>query len=47
MTEDVLGSDVTQGAYDRDPEESKARIIQHLGILCPEAFDDDLEGLIR
>ena len=47
VTEDVLGSDVTQGAYNRDPEESKARIIQHLGILCPEAFDDDLEKLIR
>ena len=46
-TEDVLGSDVTRGAYNRDPEESKARIIQHLGILCPEAFDDDLEKLIR
>ena len=47
VTEDVLGSDVTQGAYNRDPEESKARIIQHLGILCPEAFDDDLEKLIH
>ena len=47
VTEDVLGADVTQGAYNRDPEESKARIIQHLGILCPEAFDDDLEKLIR
>ena len=47
VTEDVLGSDVTQGAYNRNPEESKARIIQHLGILCPEAFDDDLEKLIR
>ncbi|WP_300692912.1 hypothetical protein [uncultured Oscillibacter sp.] len=46
VTEDVLGSEVTQGAYNRDPEESKARIIQHLGILCPEAFDDDLEKLI-
>lgn len=47
VTEDVLGADVTQGAYNRDPEESKARIIQHLGIMCPEAFDDDLEKLIR
>ena len=47
VTEDVLGSDVTLGAYNRDPEESKARIIQHLGILCPEAFDDDLERLIQ
>lgn len=47
MTEDVLGSYVTQGAYNRDPEESKVKIIQHLGILCPEAFDDDLEKLIR
>lgn len=47
VTEDVLGSNVTQGAYNRDPEESKARIIQHLGILCPEAYDDDLERLIQ
>ena len=47
VTEDVLGSDVTQGAYHRDPVESKLRIIQYLGLLCPEAFDDDLEKLIR
>lgn len=47
VTEDVLGVEVTQGAYDRSPEESKARIIQHLGMLCPDAFDDDLEKLIR
>lgn len=47
VTEDVLGADVTQGAYHRDPVESKLRIIQHLGLLCPEAFDDDLEKLIR
>ena len=47
VTEDVLGAEVTQGAYSRDPEESKSRIIRHLGLLCPEAFDDDLEKLIR
>ena len=47
VTEDVLSTEVTQGAYDRPPEESKARMIQHLGLLCPEAFDDDLEKLIR
>ena len=47
VTEDVLGADVTQGAYNRSPEESKARIIHHLGMLCPEAFDGDLEKLIR
>ena len=47
VTEDVLGSDVTQGAYHRDPVESKLRIIQHLGLLCPEAFDEDMEKLIR
>ena len=47
VTEDVLGAEVTQGAYSRDPEESKSRIIQHLGLLCLEAFDDDLEKLIR
>lgn len=47
VTEDVLGTDVTQGAYHRDPEESKARIIQHLGLLCPDAFDDDLAKFIR
>ena len=47
VTEDVLGEDVTQGAYSRKPEESKARIIRHLGLLCPEAFNDELERLIR
>ena len=47
VTEDVLGAEVTQGAYSRDPEESKSRIIRHLRLLCPEAFDDDLEKLIR
>ena len=47
VAEDVLGTEVTQGAYDRSPEESKARIVQHLGMLCPDAFDDDLEKLIR
>lgn len=47
VTEDVLGTEATQGAYDRSPEESKARIIEHLGLLCPDAFDDDLEKLIR
>lgn len=47
VTEDVLGAEVTQGAYARLPEESKARMIQHLGLLCPDAFDDDLEKLIR
>ena len=47
VAEDVLGVEVTQGAYNRSPEESKARIIQHLGMLCPDTFDDDLEKLIR
>ncbi|MDE6899418.1 MAG: hypothetical protein K2P16_09180 [Lawsonibacter sp.] len=47
VTEDVLGADVTQGAYHRDPEESKARIVQHLGMLFPDAFDDDLAKFIR
>ena len=47
MTEDVLGAEVTQGAYSRNPKESKARIVQHLGMMCPDAFDDALERLIR
>lgn len=47
VTEDVLGADVTQGAYSRTPDESKARIVHHLGQLCPNAFADDLEKLIR
>ena len=47
VTEDVLGAEVTQSAYDRSPEDSKTRIVKHLGILCPEAFDSDLEKLIR
>lgn len=47
VTEDVLGTDVTQGAYSRNPKESKARIIQYLGTLCPKAFDNDLARLLR
>lgn len=47
VTEDVLGPDVVRGAYNRDPDESKVRIIQHLSIMCPEAFDGDLEKLIQ
>lgn len=47
VTEDVLGADVTQGAYHREPEESKARIIRHLGVLYPEASDDDLMRFIK
>ena len=47
VAEDVLGADMTQGAYHRDPKESKARIIRHLGSLCPDMFDDDLAKFIR
>ena len=47
VTEDVLGAEVTQGAYDRNPDESRARIVKCLGTLCPEAFDGDLEKLTR
>ena len=47
VTEDVLGADVTQGAYHRDPEESRERIIRHLGMICPDAFDADLAKFIR
>lgn len=47
VTEDVLGTDVTQGAYNRSPDESKARIVQHLKTLCPDACDGDLAKLIR
>lgn len=47
VTEDVLGEDVTRAAYHRDPQESKARLIDHLGLICPDVFDDELERLIR
>ena len=47
VTEDVLGAAVTQGAYHREPEESRQRILHHLRLLCSEAFDDDLAKLIR
>ncbi len=47
VTEDVLGSEVTQGAYSRIPKESKEKIIQHLRSLYPEALDGELEKLIR
>ena len=47
VTEDVLGAEVTQGAYHRTPEESRGRILQHLSALCPDAFEEDLMKLIR
>lgn len=47
VTEDVLGEKVTRRAYQRDPQESKERLLNQLGLLCPEAFDDELERLIR
>ena len=46
-TEDVLGAEITRGAYHRDPGESKQRLLRQLGLLCPHAFDDELEKLIR
>ena len=47
VTEDILGAEATQGAYRRDPEESRERILRHLSELCPDAFDEDLAKLIR
>ncbi len=47
VTEDVLGEEVTRGAYGRPPRESKARLLDRLGLLCPRSFDDELERLIR
>ena len=47
VAEDVLGAEVTQGAYGRSPEESKARIIRHLNLLCQDVPERDLERLIR
>ncbi len=47
VTEDVLGAEVTQGAYSRSPEESRERIVRHLEMLCPKAPASDLEKLIR
>lgn len=47
VAEDVLGAEVTQSAYDRSPEESKARILEHLRRLWPGVSEDDLEKLIR
>lgn len=47
VTEDVLGEDVTRGAYNRSPAESKEKILQHLRLLCPKALDRALERLIR
>lgn len=47
VTEDVLGEEVTRAAYGRTPEESKARLMEQLGLLNPETDDDELENLIR
>ena len=45
--EDVLGEDVTRGAYSRSPEESKTRLMARLRTLCPQAPESALEKLIR
>ena len=42
MTEVLLAAEETQEVYDHSTEESKARIVKHLKILYPEAFDNDL-----
>ena len=47
VTEDVLGTKITRSAYARDPQESKQRLLQRLGVLCPDASDDELEHFIR
>ena len=47
VTEDVLEADVTQGAYSRDPEESRDRIVRHLGMLYPNVPKEDLIRLVR
>ena len=47
VTEDVLGEDVTRGAYHRTPEESGERIFQHMKGLCPNASDDGIKKLIH
>ncbi len=44
VQQDVRDPDVTQSAYSRDPKEPKKRIIQHLGLLCPEALYDLKNG---
>lgn len=47
VAEDVLGAEVTRGAYRRASAESKVRLLTHLQSLCPQAAPDDLEKLIR
>lgn len=47
VTEDVLGEDVTRGAYDRDPAESKCRIVAYLAKLCPHASNNSIEKFVR
>ena len=47
VTEDVLGEEITRGAYSRSPEESKARLMARLRILCPQTPGSALEKLIR
>ena len=47
VTEDVLGTEVTRGAYCREPERSREWIVRHLKTLCPHAAEDDLRKFIR
>lgn len=47
VTEDWLGAEAAAGAYDREPGESRARILEHLARLLPEATEKQLNRLIR
>ena len=47
VTEDVLGAEVTRGAYCREPEQSRERIVRYLKTMCPHAAEDDLRKFIR
>lgn len=42
VTEVLLVAEATLEAYDHSTEDSKARIVKHLKILYPEAFNNDL-----
>jgi hypothetical protein len=45
--EALFGYETVTGAYASPPEESRARILDHLAFLLPRASDDELEKFIK
>ena len=45
--EALFGYEAVTSAYQRDPQESRERIVEHLSLLLPQAWDDQIAKLIQ